>query len=279
MGVGETNVHWGKVTPRHNIWNRVRPWFEHSRVAASYNIRDKFPKRAQQGGVAQITKGKLSHQIIETGRDPRGLGRWTWQRFRGKHDTTTRIISAYRPCLGTGATTVYQQHVRALTADTIHVCPRKQFWDDLSLEIDTWKAAGDQLIIMGDWNQSTLELLNWFRQKGLHNLHQRQHGAKGMPATHQRGSVPIDGVFATSTIIPHQCGFLPFDDGPGDHRGIWFDIPIDTILGFNMSELTSFQARRLKLNNPRLVKKYLQILHKFCLRHNLYNRFVTNMNV
>ena len=81
IGMGETNVHWGKVSGSNSIWNRVRPWFENSRVAAAYNVRDRFAQRAQRGGSAQITKGRLSHRVLETGRDPRGLGRWVWQRF------------------------------------------------------------------------------------------------------------------------------------------------------------------------------------------------------
>ena len=273
IGMGEINVNWGKVAGKHSIWNRVRPWFESSRVAAAYNIRDRFAKRAQRGGSAQITQGRLSHRVLETGRDPKGLGRWVWQRLRGKHNTTTRIVSAYRPCMNTGSQSVYQQQLRALTADGITTCPRSQFWIDLAVEIEKWKDAGDQLVIMGDWNEPVTDLKPWFDHLGLHNLHTDRHGDEDLPATHIRGSRTIDGVFVTPTIQPYQCGFMAFDEGPGDHRALWFDIPLDTILGFNMSELQSFGARRLKLEDPRVVDRYLRTLHKYCIRHNVYNRF------
>ena len=46
----------------------------------------------------QTCLGKASNRVIDSGIDPRKLGRWVWQRLRGKHNKTAMIITAYRPC-------------------------------------------------------------------------------------------------------------------------------------------------------------------------------------
>ena len=85
------------------------------------------------------------------------LGRWSWQRFRGKHNVSLRVISAYRPCRSPGPNTVYSQHSRFFdaTSDT-PIQPRKQFFEDLSKEILKWKnEEHDQIVLMMDANTST----------------------------------------------------------------------------------------------------------------------------
>jgi len=47
------------------------------------------------------------------------------------------------------------------------------------------------------------------------------------PATHNHGSLPIDGIFLLSTLLDHcESGYLKFSDTiPSDHRALWLDIP------------------------------------------------------
>ena len=71
-----------------------------------------FTARAQYGGTETVCLDQLAHRTGGTGADERGLGRWSWILFRGKHNLNTRIVTAYQPnatmytkCLGS----VYKQ--------------------------------------------------------------------------------------------------------------------------------------------------------------------------
>jgi len=44
------------------------------------------------------------------------------------------------------------------------------------------------------------------------------------------------------------------------------------ILGFNMPPINIAAARRLKMEDPRVVKRYQGVLNKFLNHHNVYNR-------
>ena len=53
-----------------------------------------------------------------------------------------------------------------------------------------------------------------------------------------------------------QGGCLPFGRLIGDHRSLWIDIPNEIIYGFNLSLINHPNARRLKMKDPRCVKRY-----------------------
>eukprot|EP00978_Attheya_sp_CCMP212_P043761 scaffold291165_cov35-Attheya_sp.AAC.1 len=54
---------------------------------------------------------------------------------------------------------------------------------------------------MGDFNEDVRgpALTTFFASFGMRNIIQERHG-NSIPATHQRGSVPVDGVFGTAIL-------------------------------------------------------------------------------
>jgi len=44
------------------------------------------------------------------------------------------------------------------------------------------------------------------------------------PPTHNQGSVPIDGLFATRALHNTQCGYLSRLEAIGDHQCLWIDL-------------------------------------------------------
>ena len=92
------------------------------------------------------------------------------------------------------------------------------------------------------------------------------------PATYQQGRDPIDGIFISNTMSPSRAGYLGFGDIPGDHRGIWVDIPNSEILGYNMNDISTPQARRLKLDDPRVVRRYLELLEGSFQKEKVYQK-------
>ena len=57
-----------------------------------------------------------------------------------------------------------------------------------------------------------------------------RHG-RTAPATYNKGSAPIDGVFVTSTIQITKGGYLGNGEGVGDHRCRWIDLEFATAFG------------------------------------------------
>ena len=95
---------------------RIRTWWEPGQTKALfvYNKTEKRLQRSirQYGGTAQFSRGEAALRLQKSGENPRGLGRWVWQKFLGKNNTKLRVITAYRPNPSPGPFTVYAQHRR-----------------------------------------------------------------------------------------------------------------------------------------------------------------------
>ena len=275
-GISEVNVNWKLVTDGRNLGDRTYGKFESQRAISTYYRKDNSALRNQPGGTAMLAMNKISYCVQSSGRDKRGMGRWCWIRLRGKNGIHTRLITVYVPTQNAGENTVYAQHIRGLAALGISECPIKQFWSDLADEIRAWRTAGEQIIVLGDFNEDTSQVEQRLEEFSLRDVTRHIHG-QSPPATFQRGSRAIDGILATPSIVSEtvKAGYLPFGELLGDHRGLWLDIPLESILGYSMSEVKLYQARRLKLEDPRVVRKYQQSLLDFCAQHDMYRRIDT----
>ena len=275
-GLAEVNVNWKKVRDADRLGDRLKGWFESQRVVSAYNKGERSEERGQVGGTGVVVTNKLSYCVSQTGQDPRGLGRWCWARIRGKNKVSTRIITVYRPASPaspSGPNTNYAQQIRGLAREGITECPIKQFWVDLVEELKVWRAAGEQLIVMGDFNEDTDIVEKRLASLHLKDVLRARHDSP-LPPTHQRGSVPIDGILATPTLAATMScgGYLAFGTLLGDHRGVWMDVPLSAMLGYDMANVSSPQARRLKLEDPRVVHKYQMLLLTYCRDNDLFIR-------
>ncbi len=102
----------------------------------------------------------------------------------------------------------------------------------------------------------------------------KKHGNKA-PPTQNRGSYPIDGLFATRTILHSQCCYLSGLDAIGNHRCLWINIPEVQIFGTTMPAAHALKARWLKTEDPQTVKKYLDYMEKRIMTHDLLNKTKT----
>ena len=217
MGLAEVNVHWDLVSPQDTIWERTEGWFEHRSLGVSYNKHDPNALRNQQGGTITLVKDAAVLSTQETGADESGLGRWSWVKLAGKHKCITRVITVYCPASsGTGPSTVFSQQLSHLGKDPIPI-----FWKDLGEAILRWQEEGEQLIIMGDWNENIQGTMikQWMGVFGLEEAITGIHDGTA-PATYQRGNHPIDGIFVTPGLIPKRAGYLPFGMIPGSQRNL-----------------------------------------------------------
>ena len=137
-------------------------------------------------------------------------------------------------------------------------CPREAVLRDIIILIEEWQAKGVQICFMGDFNENVnhRKITERMGRVGLHEILSRQHGPP--PNTYNRGTLPIDGIFCTNSIRIKRCGYTALDWGMySDHRLLWFDICEDDIFG-TLSPIWIPRARRLKLVDPRIVKKFLK---------------------
>ena len=270
IGLIETNVNWKYVSVSQRLPERTRGWWEclHINSACYEDFKNPYP--AQPGGVSLWSINKAAHRVMEHGKDPRGLGRWAWTRFRGKSGVNLRYVAAYRPVLNKrGIVSVWSQQRSYFDSVNDDRCPREIFTDDLCKEIVKWLETGDQLIIGLDANEDVRggAFTAKLAQLGLQETVIAQHGNEA-PATYKRGANPIDGLYVSRSLRGLKCGYLPFHE-QFDHRMLWIDIPFSIAFGHNISETVRVSARRLKCEDPRIVKKYQDCLKVYLSRYNM----------
>ena len=187
----------------------------------------------------------------------------------------------YRPCVPTagdkkqkGPFTVHCQHVRNLLSNGDNRLPRRALMDDLKAEVIKWKEKGDSIIIMGDFNEDVRNdyCTQWRDELGMRDILMDRVGKDNMPSTHIRGSEPIDSVWATANVEVKRIVVMPQDEGIGDHRPLMFDIIAESVFGYDIPPTPAMKARRLKNNDPRIAKKYIQALVSFYKKHNFFKR-------
>ena len=84
--------------------------------------------------------GKWTSRCLNKGQDSTGMGRWAWQRMRGKGDKVIMTITAYRVCQTSlaGPNTAHSQQWQMLTKQgKTEPNPRQQFLTDLECFINT----------------------------------------------------------------------------------------------------------------------------------------------
>jgi len=275
LGIQETNVCWNKVGQKNAIWDRFRGWKEACKLSVAFNSYESNSQKYQPGGGALITINKLAHKVIGVGSDDTKLGRWTWTRYQGTFNRIFRVVNIYRPVVGKEYNSAYMQQYRHAIKYNDGKCPREVLMLDLQKEILEWKELGESIVVIGDWNEDIRsERLAEFKERlGLHDVMLERLGdTVDPPNTYQRGIKPIDTILCTRGIVVEQAGYLPFGEGVGDHRALFIDVTIASTLGVNLPPDKSVRARRLKLQDPRIIKKYVRYLKHFFNRHSLLDQ-------
>jgi len=224
VGFTEVNRYWPNMNEKDRWRQRTHGWWETSNTTIAYNNKDSTNSTFQPGGTMITSIGKPAHRIEETGKDETGLGRWTWQKMKGKRNIMLRIISAYRPCVPStaGPTTAYSQQQRYLNIVQDTREPRQAFLDDLGKNIEKWHNEGDQIILMADLNTdvTSKEIKQWREKHRLKDIYISEFPNQKIPATYHKGKNTIDTIMASYSINVERAGFLAFGAIPSDHRGL-----------------------------------------------------------
>ena len=268
VGLSEVNVHWKALQNDQRLPERTNGWFESLHLSMAY-LSD-WPSKTpyQVGGSTLLSLNRMAHRVSNKGWDTSGMGRWCWTTYRGKHGVTVRIVSAYR-CVHnvTGPLSAWSQQRIMLQKKGISEDPRQCFIVDFLNEVQSWLEQGEHLVIGLDLNEDivTSAFTAQLAQFGVREINCFLHDSP--PPTYLRGSTAIDGIYVSSALTHSSCGYLPF---LGDHRPSWIDISYSSLFG--EAALLSSRARRLQLNDPRTVQRYVEFLASYTKDHDLLGR-------
>ena len=156
---------------------------------------------------------------------------------------------------------------------------RTAFLEDLDLEIRSWLAMGDSIILGLDANENvrTGDIHRYIQQWGLVDAHFSTHPNEATVATcsKNRSDIPIDGIWTSAAIDILAAGYSGFGEyaiGNADHRLLWIDVTAHSCLGLQPPTPAYRQPRRLTLQDPRIVKRYNRLLLSAYDRHRLPQR-------
>jgi hypothetical protein len=218
----------------------------------------------------------ISSKVIDTGVDITGLGRWCWL-LLGSGRKKTRIVMAYQPSNSgrSAGTTVKDQQARYFQALGDSRSPRTIFFEQLVSQLAIWKTSDNDIILLGDFNEHvyngclakriTADDLN-FKEMCHH------HTGLYLPPTFRAGSIPIDGIFATSGIECVNVTLLPRLGGVGDHRCFIIDFSSESVIGTDFPNIVRVASRKLHCSSKRMIRLYNAELTAKCNEHNMFGR-------
>ena len=230
----------------------------------AHNETEKTTK-LQYGGTCMMAFGVFSNHIEkpsldpDKGKDRRGLGSYCSLVTTGKSGKPVRIVTYYRPSDESrhrmpkkGRQTVFTQHIREFKRQgIIDKDPRLKADRCLVEDLKRWKTKGEELILLGDFNQSIYKsaLATQLTGPGLEMKEQFKllHG-KEAPYSHIKGKLPIMGCFATSgvEIKAYFISDHHAHGSVGDHRLHVLDFSSQSIIGDNLPRVTKRSGRKLQ---------------------------------
>ncbi len=270
ISLPETNWDYNMIHHEERPDTFIPRWFQGTKVISTWLKRDEHDithERSQQGGVTLVSHSRIAGTINKSGIDQSKLGRWVWQRFQGANHYRTTVISLYFPNNNQRQTgSVYMQQAAVLAQkypdeqkDVIN-----EYVKDLTDFAEERISEGDQILIMGDFNQDTQRwsspLIKALMGLGMRNLIEERHKGVKLPPTFERGSHAIDAIWGTSLLSFEAAGHEDFEKTPfSSHCGIWGDLKITSIIGNGMEASVRPAYRRLQTKIPKIKNKYNKI--------------------
>ena len=138
---------------------------------------------------------------------------------------------------------------------------------------------------MGDFNDNLQSSNNQFGKHIFHDLglvdvHTTLNSIKrcqDLPSTYNRSSTNrrIDYMIVSPQLMPFitRAGIEPFQEGlkTSDHRGLFFDIHLERVLGKPV-HLSTAPHRRIQSTHPKLAPAYRRAVMEYCDKHHVFTR-------
>jgi hypothetical protein len=204
------------------------------------------------------------------------------RRLAGKGVLNFEYYSAYQPVTdspNTGLMTVtaQQRNILVKMRDPV-MDPRKAFKRDLRLLLQQLIDRGDDILLVGDFNETIDEHFN-----GLSKIMadfqlvdlMRGRSSNQFPATYARGKHRLDFGLATRRVAGalRFAGYEAFNERfSTDHRAYFFDFDTAKLFGNATTTLAPPALRMLRSNNVRQVTQYLKEKYRQLENCNAFRR-------
>ncbi len=148
----KTQIDWCQVPQSRKFHNLFGAGTE-TRSIIGHNINERM-RPNQFGGCAMMAMSTIAPEVIDTGVDITGLGRWCWM-LLGSGRKKTRILMAYQPSNSgrSAGTTVKDQQAWYFQSLGDARSPRTIFYEQLVLQLALWKSSDNDIILLGDFNE------------------------------------------------------------------------------------------------------------------------------
>ena len=275
----EHNVDTTQTEVRSILYATARQHWPRSRLVTG-STSTPFTTWYKPGGTSQLSVGHITGRITTSHQD--SLGRWVSQTFRGRDGFIMTVISAYQvvECGSQqGKTTAAAQQISQLIHMNVSDCnPRRAFKQDLRHFLHACKSRGEELMLLGDFNESIDGNFNGMSRIiadfQLVDL-MKSRSTQPPPATYSRGRLRSDYGLATTRVAEAlvSAGYEPFNERfPTDHRAYYFDLDTEKLFGSVTQSLASPSLRMMHSSNTKQVTQYLREKYKQLEQSNAFAR-------
>jgi hypothetical protein len=155
-------------------------------------------------------------------------------------------------------------------------CPRTKFREDLLHLLNTWREAGDRIIVCLVANKDIYkkEIGKVLTDKGGLGMKEvvGAYTGKKIGPTFFGGKLPIDGIWATPNVIVSNARIMPAGYGIGDQRLFVIGIHTSLRIGTSLPRVQRAASRRLNTRLPHIATKYSKNLKENIRRHHLIEK-------
>lgn len=152
-GTAETNLEWNQKSID-IARNHIKRTY-HSVKFTTSNSNDSGRSDYQPGGTSLLVTDKWTGSVISNISDKTALGRWTGYRIKGKQNHHISIFCGYRPTMGTGVHTCYQQQINIYQKmGFVEPDPRRLWYNHITIAIQKQINLDDEIILMLDANDT-----------------------------------------------------------------------------------------------------------------------------
>jgi hypothetical protein len=233
--------------------------------------------------------GPLALRHLESGHDPTGMGRYSYQSIVGRNNTKILFITAYRVCFqdinsaGVKTSFFQQWHHLRINGHAIPN-PRQQILEDLKTFIHESIKEGCDVCLAMDANEDSdsqhQKLNNFAGECGLVNAHELffdedYYEDHPLPAMFMSGTKKIDHMFCTPRLFDCIVGVSiePLSSGiKSDHRALIVDFDTEAMLGSSLSSIAKNSTRILKSYSKKASRNYRNELDNRLAKQNIYER-------
>ena len=209
----------------------------------------------------------LSSALIQKGKHPSGIGRWTYATILGRNNTKTTVFNVYRPgkmkVKDAGSSTVIKQQCIMMQQQGRDEHPHNATLNDLVKAIQQKQKYNNEIILTIDGNEPFLSSMGGMailcRKCKLHDPFTHQHGDAVKGPSHINGFHRIDYIFFSLKIIDSilVCGATTFHDiTTSDHKVFFLDVDRNSLLKDKKSAATSPFDRSLQTFNLQVIRNY-----------------------